>query len=251
MEASTFAQLQEINRRFYQEYAGSFAATRRRLQPGVRRLLGELPPGGRWLDLGCGSGMLAHEWARYGRTGLYWGLDFSEGLLEEARQLTAKKHAAQDPALQVRFDTVDLTAPDWAALLKGEHFDGVLAFASLHHVPSTGLRLAILRQIRSLIKPGGWFMHSEWQLQNSPKQWARRKPWSLAGIDEHLLDEGDTLLDWREPQTAAGSPPTLRYVHIFSRLELAELAEQAGFRIIEEFYSDGEGGRQGLYQIWQ
>jgi hypothetical protein len=33
--------------------------------------------------------------------------------------------------------------------------------------------------------------------------------------------------------------------------ELALLAEQTGFEIIETFHSDGENERLGLYQIWK
>jgi hypothetical protein len=40
-------------------------------------------------------------------------------------------------------------------------------------------------------------------------------------------------------------------VHQFSEQELAELAESTGFRVVESFYSDGEGGRLGLYQVWK
>ena len=45
--------------------------------------------------------------------------------------------------------------------------------------------------------------------------------------------------------------PGLRYVHLYSRCELANLADQTGFSLLEEFESDGEGGRLGLYQIWR
>ncbi|HNT25279.1 MAG TPA: hypothetical protein PKM21_12980, partial [Anaerolineales bacterium] len=57
-------------------------------------------------------------------------------------------------------------------------------------------------------------------------------------------EPGDYLLDWR--QGGRG----LRYVHAFGPAELARLAEQTGFVSLESFYSDGEGGRLGLYQVW-
>jgi hypothetical protein len=43
----------------------------------------------------------------------------------------------------------------------------------------------------------------------------------------------------------------LRYVHHFSETELEQLAEAAGFEVIESFLSDGENNRLGLYQVWQ
>jgi hypothetical protein len=32
---------------------------------------------------------------------------------------------------------------------------------------------------------------------------------------------------------------------------LAELAETSGFRVANTFYSDGETGDLGLYQVWE
>jgi hypothetical protein len=58
------------------------------------------------------------------------------------------------------------------------------------------------------------------------------------------VDAGDYLLDWRQ----GGSG--LRYVHHFDEAELSALAATTGFRVLETFYSDGEGGRLGLYQVW-
>ncbi len=59
------------------------------------------------------------------------------------------------------------------------------------------------------------------------------------------MDPGDYLLDWRRGGEG------LRYVHHFSPEELAELAAETGFRVLETFWSDGEGGNLGLYQVWE
>jgi hypothetical protein len=88
-------------------------------------------------------------------------------------------------------------------------------------------------------------MHSEWQFLNSPRLRDRLQPWQAIGLDEVDVEPGDYLLDWREGGTG------LRYVHHFSLEELALLAEQTGFEIIETFHSDGENERLGLYQIWK
>ena len=40
-------------------------------------------------------------------------------------------------------------------------------------------------------------------------------------------------------------------MHLFSREELKELAQEGGFEVVEEFESDGLGGRLGLYQKWR
>lgn len=80
---------------------------------------------------------------------------------------------------------------------------------------------------------------------------ARIQPWSITGLDETDLETGDTLLDWRQMPSGRDGEPGLRYVHLFERDELAKLALAGGFRVAEQFESDGHGGRLGLYQVWQ
>jgi len=69
---------------------------------------------------------------------------------------------------------------------------------------------------------------------------------SSVGLEAIDVDEGDVLLDWR-----AGDTPGVRYVHTFSEISLTALAENAGFQVIESFYSDGKSGDLALYQVWQ
>ncbi len=247
MHPETVSFLLDINHQFYQNFGRAFAATRRRIQPGTRRILNALRPGD-YLDLGCGSGSLAAAWVESGPPGSYTGLDFSQALLDEARLAV---DGLSRPGLTLRFLQADLSDPAWDAPLEGLRFDGILALAVLHHIPSFDLRLSILRQARALLKPGGVFTHSEWQFQNSPRLMARRLPWQRAGIDPAALEPGDTLLDWRYALEGQPEQVGLRYVHLFERAELAELAQASGFEIVEEFSSDGEGGSLGLYQRWR
>lgn len=259
MEPHIAALLTEINRKFYSDYGESFASTRRRVQPGVLRVVKTLPdsPGDRWLDLGCGSGALAVAWLLSGLQSAYYGVDFSKTLLDEARRevddaASRREEVGYDtPAPEVTFGLVDLTAPDWATGLE-PGYTGVLAFASLHHLPGHARRVDFARQVRDLIRPGGQFIFSVWQFQHSEKLMARRQPWSAVGLREEDLEPGDTLLDWRAPDTdtAAQAHPAYRYVHLFTRESLAALARESGFRTLDEFESDGHGGRLGLYQVW-
>lgn len=248
MHEDVARQLIQINQRFYQDFAPAFAATRRRIQPGVRRVLNSLPPHGHWFDLGCGPGALGVEWARSGRSGTYLGLDFSSELLNEARCATA---GLDCPGLELRYTQADLGQPGWQAALAGTPWDGALAFAALHHLPGAGRRLNLLRQVRSLLPPGAWFIHSEWQFQHSPKLMARRQPWQAAGLNPADVEPGDTLLDWRQALPGQPQQSALRYVHLFTLQELAELAAASGFEVVETFESDGDGGRLGLYQRWK
>jgi SAM-dependent methyltransferase len=152
--------------------------------------------------------------------------------------------------LEVLYIKADLMKPGWVNTLPVKQFDGILAFASLHHLPGSESRRRIAEQALSLLKPGGVFIHSEWQFQHSAKMMSRVLPWSVVGLDEEDLEEGDTLLDWRHAAAGQGEERGLRYVHLFSRQELSALAEQAGMRVIREFESDGRGGNLALYQVW-
>ena len=96
-----------------------------------------------------------------------------------------------------------------------------------------------------LLKPNGKFILSNWQFLNSEKLRARIKPWDEAAVQTSDVDAGDHVLDWRSGGEG------LRYAHHFDESELSALAKAAGFKVIDMFYSDGESGDLGLYQIWK
>jgi SAM-dependent methyltransferase len=252
MDETIVHALLEINRRFYQDYAEPFAATRRRIQDGVRQAVVNLPDG-RYLDLGCGSGALAEFWLRpraggSARQGLYMGVDFSAGLLAEAR---AGLPETLPEGLGIAFHQRDLMTPGWQNDLEGVPFDGILAFAVLHHLPGRDNQYDFVSRVRPLIKPGGRFTLSVWQIQNSPKLLSRRQPWEAAGLREDQVEEGDVLLDWRQSSKDSPQSAGLRYVHLFSEDDLYGMAEATGWKVMSSSYHDGHTGNLGLYQVWK
>jgi len=252
MKAEVIKQLLDINDRFYQSFGAAFAETRRRLQPGVQRIVDQWIKPGNWLDIGCGSGVLGQRLAHGGLEGSYLGLDFSLPLLEEAQKGAAELDP--HPAFDLVYRQANLLDEHWTNAADNRLFDGVMAFAVLHHIPGAEARQRLIGQIYDLVAPGGFFIHSEWQFQHNPKLMARIQPWSLVGLTEDAVELGDTLLDWRHFAEGQADQPGLRYVHLFSKPELAglaSLASLAGFKIVEEFESDGLPGNLGLYQVWQ
>ena len=238
MDSSTAERLIELNRDFYARFGDSFSSTRRRIQPGVRRVLETLNGDESILDLGCGNGELARDLAKRGHRGPYLGLDFSLSLLREA-----ESHLDGLTASFMQVDLTQLSAfTDQLSVAGG--WSVITAFAVLHHIPSIDIRLNILRTVRGLLAESGRFILSTWQFLNSEELKSRIQPWEAAAISGSEVDAGDYLLDWRNG--GAG----LRYVHHFSAEELAWMAMLTGFRVQETFCSDGQGGRLGLYQVW-
>jgi len=238
MNLGTAARLVEINRDFYTRFGDSFSATRHRIQPGVRRVLEMLDGDESILDLGCGNGEFGRELAKRRHHGPYLGVDYSVPLLRDA--------ASQPEDFSAKFMQADLTRlSEEASVMESGKWDVATAFAVLHHIPSQKLRLDILRAVHELLSDGGRFIHSNWQFLNSEKLKARIKPWEIVAISESDVDGDDFLLDWRSGGEG------LRYVHQYGESELSILAGEAGFIIVDTFYSDGEGGNLGLYQIWE
>ena len=244
MEPATAQSLIALNRQFYQTFAASFSATRRRLQPGVLGIIQRIPQDASILDIGCGNGELWRFLCHHGFQGRYTGVDFSPALLDiAAGQGVGSPQAGSIP--EAAFLVADLAEPGWDANLPQYPYDFILAFAVLHHLPGSELHLRLLEKIRDQLAPGGTFFLSVWQFLNSPRLAARLQPWEKAGLEAAQVDPGDYLLDWRQ----GGSG--LRYVHAFDSAELGRLARASGFSVREEFLSDGENSRLGLYQAWQ
>lgn len=237
MDLGIADKLIELNRDFYCRFGASFSATRQRLQPGVTRILASISPDDSVLDLGCGNGYFLRELRERGHRAALLGVDFSLPLLREAESTPGVDFWESD------LSRLSVDAYQWK--MESGKWDVVTMFAALHHIPSTKMRLNILKTVQMLLKPGGRFYLSNWQFLNSEKLKSRIQPWERVGLSESDVDEGDYLLDWR-----GGEGEGLRYAHQFSAEELLGLAEQAQMKVEAGFLSDGENGRLGLYQTW-
>jgi len=246
MNHVTTQKLLKVNREFYQTFAAHFSATRLRIQPGVKNVIDNLPTNINILDLGCGNGNVAKVLNEMGFKGQYLGLDFSPELLNFANR-TLKNQS------NFSFIQGDLASMDWEkkflefsnSLTTESKFNVVLSFATFHHLPGEDLRIRTLKKIHALLSKGGKLYHSNWQFLNSERLRKRIQPWQLIDLGPEGVDSGDYLLDWR--QGGHG----LRYVHHFGQDELFALAEQTDFNVVETYFSDGEEGNLGLYQVWE
>lgn len=238
MKPEIARKITDLNHQFYQSFATDFSETRSRLQIGVQKILDRIPHQSSVLDLGCGNGRVLLQLAKNGFKGSYLGADFSLGLLERAVQDIP-------PGLGADFLELDLTAPSWEGILPEAAYDVICCFATLHHIPSQEMRAGLCRKIRHYLADGGTLYLSVWQFIKSERLRKKILPWDTVGIREDQVDEGDYLLDWQRGGTG------IRYVHLYNQTELHLLAEDSGFRVVESFDSDGEGGNLGLYQVWE
>jgi len=109
----------------------------------------------RFMDLGCGDGILAA--AVLGRYPESRGtlVDFSEPMLAQARA------GLHDFSSQLRFVNADYSNPGWVKPFQEEaRFDAIVSGYSIHHQPDERKRV-IYAEIKDLLRPGGWFVNVE------------------------------------------------------------------------------------------
>src|SRR5919202_2739094 len=116
------------------------------LPPGIRRKTVarmELREGSRALEIGCGTGRNLSELARaVGAGGRVYGVDISEGMLSQARELCGR----------AGFENVTLTAADAATYAPPEPVDGVLFSLSYAVMPHCR---EVLRHAWDQLRAGG------------------------------------------------------------------------------------------------
>jgi 2-polyprenyl-3-methyl-5-hydroxy-6-metoxy-1,4-benzoquinol methylase len=104
-----------------------------------------LKPGGRLLDLGCGSGWLSFDFAERGMSVI--GVDVSSEQINAANESKARSKTEN-----VEFECADFNT--WNSERYRGYFDSVFVSAFMHHLPEVELEL-IVRKIASVVKPGG------------------------------------------------------------------------------------------------
>lgn len=95
------------------------------------------------LEVGCGSGIDALEFARYGAD--VTACDITENAVLLTRQL------AQEAGMAIRVVRLSSCRLPWT----DNTFDCVYSYGVLHHIPEVG---AVLEEIKRVLKPGGTFM---------------------------------------------------------------------------------------------
>lgn len=131
-------------------YSANADEVARRYESAPSSLVGRFPsafvPGGRILDIGCGSGRDLAELARQGFQP--YGMDGTPELVQ----------LAQDLHPELKGKVVQGLLPN-SAVPFGGNFDGVLCSAVLMHIEPVDLP-AVVEFIRDCMKPGGQLLYS-------------------------------------------------------------------------------------------
>lgn len=203
----------------YDLIAEHFSETRNAPWPEFQFFRPYLKPQDSLLDLGCGNGRVFEFLEKSALNIDYIGYDFSQNLLKQGRKKYPKAHFIEGDMAELPFDDCS--------------FDNVWAIASFHHLPTAELRQKCLRQISRVLKPSGYLVITCWNLWQAKYRTAFLKNWkSLLQFD--LEGFADLAIPWKDQQ---GSVLAERYYHAFTPGNLRKYLKEAGFEIVEEFYS--------------
>ena len=161
----------------------------------------DLPASGRLLDVGCGSGQVAHKIALLNSRTEVRGVDLSQQQISRARI-----RGKQTPNLSFSVaDAMKLPFPD-------EEFDIALSVASIKHWPDP---IQGLKQMKRVCNPGGKVFVIEADSESTVEE--TRK---FVGYWKHVLPGTRPVVRWYFHRFVAGQG--------ISREELAVLLTQAG-----------------------
>ena len=161
-----------------------------------------LLPGGKILDLGCGTGLELDFYFRDHPGADVTGIDLAPGMLRVLRE----KYPGMTLIEGSCFD-VDLGR---------ECFDAALSVESLHHFTAEE-KLPLYRRLRDSLKPGGFFILTDYFSLSEEEELAHRAEY-LRLKAEQDLPEGE-FYHYDTPLTAAHEMETLRRAG-FSHVEV-------------------------------
>ena len=159
---------------FLQGVRGGIPLAAEQIDVMLRLIASQDKPIERFVDLGCGNGILTSAiLTRYPQANGDL-VDFSEPMLAQARkQLQAYGEHA-------RFITADLASADWThAIAEHAPFDVIVSGFAIHHLPHTR-KQELYREIFDVLKPGGLFVNIEHVASQSEHD--------AAIFDEYLID---------------------------------------------------------------
>lgn len=159
---------------------------------------------GKVIDFGCGTGrnMIKNDDIKY------FGADFSEGQLKNAENYIKKEK------INAKLFKSDLSKLD-KETFKDKMFDYGLFMATLHCIETEEKRINALKEFYRILKKDAEGLISVWD--STDKRFS------------HInKDDGDIYMSWKE-----NDKTFMRYYHLYNKVDLIELIENVGFKVLE------------------
>jgi len=154
--------------------------------------------GGKLLNLGCGHGA---DFLPFREGFLLYGLDYSSGMLTQARRFAAKHN------FNVLLAQGDLRSLPYESNM----FDNAIAVATYHHIKGGENHAKALSELRRVIKPDGEAFITVWN-RCQTRFWLKKKEILLPfKVKEEIIQ---------------------RYYYLFTFGEIERIAREAGFAVI-------------------
>lgn len=179
----------------FDRIAESFDATRYKPWPETVEFLDALPKGSLLLDIGCGNGRNAVYAEKVGLKVV--AIDISSGMIQKAIGKTSAATYVLADACRMPFESA--------------RFDAVIAIAVIHHIETQEGRLAALKEVGRVLRPGGIALVGVWA----------REQERLGGKHDA---NGDAWVDWKLPGGAAEK----RFYHLYTEKEFRDAIVAAG-----------------------
>ena len=192
-------------RSVYNTIAEHFSKTRSFIWTEMQVFLPYILPNCHVIDIGCGNGRLLELLAQKSCT--YIGIDNAERLLEEAKKKWPNYY----------FEHADMNLYHYGR----NRFDAAFFIASLHHLETSKEQLRVLKKIYTALKPAGFLFITVWNLwQPRYRQYIQKHPYH------------HSYIAYTQNQIT-----THRFYYAFTKSELANLCKEAGFQIVDCWYS--------------
>lgn len=164
----------ELVRTFVNDVRGGVPYAADQIEMLLRVVAARPTPVRRFIDLGCGSGVLARAvLARYPEAQVVL-VDFSEPMLAEARAALSQHWPTPI------FELGDLADPSWTAALRSQaRFDLIVSSYAIHHLQHAR-KQSLYKEVFDLLEPDGFFLNVE--------HVASATPWIEEVADELMID---------------------------------------------------------------
>lgn len=161
-------------KRFLEGVRGGIPHASDQIEVMLRLIAASQRPIERFLDLGCGSGLLAIAVLAQYPAARATLVDYSEPMMDAAKDLLGGDVTVP------RFVIADLVEPGWVdAVIHDGPFDAAVSGFAIHHLAHER-KQTLYREIFELLQPGAVFVNVE--------HVASATPWAEAQFDEAMID---------------------------------------------------------------